>query len=132
MITPTVKTGQPLRVGTNVGVKRFIFVRSTKYQEQSRKYGRNAIEINRASLPVAGLLGEIGDSGTISVYFTCLRQAGGVYFYDIPLYYFTKRSEVCFFHISILFPFDYFTERSEVYFNPISIVFPFDYFTERS
>ena len=55
MITPTVKTGQPLVIGTKVGGKRFIFVRSsmynvpsTKYNVQSRKYGRNAIEINRA------------------------------------------------------------------------------------
>jgi DNA polymerase-3 subunit gamma/tau len=105
-------------------------VRSTKYNVQSRKYSRNAIEINRASLPAADRLGEIGNSGTISVYFTCLPQAGGVYFYNIPLYYFTKRSEVCFNPISTVFPFYYFTKRSEVYFYHISTVFPFYYFTE--
>jgi hypothetical protein len=37
MITPTVKTGQPHRVSTKVGGKRFIFVRSTKKQETRRK-----------------------------------------------------------------------------------------------
>ena len=47
MITPTVKTGQPLRISTKVGVKRFIFVRSTKYQEQSRKYEIRSTELRK-------------------------------------------------------------------------------------
>ncbi len=49
------------------------------------KYGRNTLEINRAGQPAAGWLGEIGNSGTISTYFT-------------------KRSEVYFYRISSLFP----------------------------
>ena len=68
------------------------------------------MEINRACPPrptyrrQAGKLGEI-----IQIrinYFTCLRQAGGVYFYNI----------------STVFPFDYFTKRPAA--AGISIVFP--------
>jgi len=47
MITPTVKTGQPLLIGTKVGGKRFIFVRSTKYNVQSRKYEIRSTELGK-------------------------------------------------------------------------------------
>jgi hypothetical protein len=53
------------------------------YEVPSKKYGRNTLEINRASLPAADRLGEIGDSGTISIvfpfdYFTELPAAAGI------------------------------------------------------
>lgn len=40
------------------------------YEVPRRKYSRNTVEINRASLPAVGRLGEIGNSGAISTYFT--------------------------------------------------------------
>ena len=46
------------------------------------KYGRNTLEINRAGQPAAGWLGEIGNSGTISTYFT---KRSEVYFYCISV-----------------------------------------------
>jgi hypothetical protein len=64
------------------------------------------VEINRASLPAADRLGEIVNPAVISTYFTEPAAAGrqrGVYFNRISLYYFTKRSGVYFYPISIVF-----------------------------
>jgi len=73
-------------------------VQCTKY-EIRWKYTRNK----------PSPLGEIGNSGAISNYFTEPSAAG-------------MRSEVYFYGISTVFLSNYFTERSEVYFYPISIV----------
>ncbi len=67
------------------------------------KYGRNTVEINRAlhGLPTvgsrAGTLGEKVNSAISSTYFNNPTTAG------IYLYYFTKRSAVYFYCISIGF-----------------------------
>jgi hypothetical protein len=103
-------------------------VRSTKY-EIRWKYTRNK----------PSPLGEIGNSGAITTYFT---ERSKVYFYGISTVflsnYFTepsaagRRSEVYFYSISTVFLSNYFTKRSEVYFYSISTVFLSNYFTERS
>jgi hypothetical protein len=48
MITPTVKTGQPLLIATKVGINKFIFeyqVVSIKYQVRTMYQVRNTVEI---------------------------------------------------------------------------------------
>jgi hypothetical protein len=48
MITPTVKTGQPLLIATKVGINKFIFeyqVVSIKYQVSSSQYQVGNCEI---------------------------------------------------------------------------------------
>ena len=68
------------------------------------------MEIDRASQPSAGRLGEIVNGARSSTYFTKPAAAG-------------RQRKVYFYFISIVFPFNYFTKRSAVYFYPISIVF---------
>ena len=66
------------------------------------KYGGNKPSPPRR----ASRLGEIVNPAVISTYFTEPAAAGrqrGVYFNRISLYYFTKRSGVCFYSISIVF-----------------------------
>ena len=47
------------------------------YEVPGRKYSRNTVEINRASQPAAGWLGERWNSGVITTYFTELARRGG-------------------------------------------------------
>ena len=77
MITPTVKTGQPLLIATKVGINKFIFeyqvssikyqVRSTKYNVPSKKYGRNTLEIDSAKPARRGGLREIKEGNTLEI-----------------------------------------------------------------
>ena len=60
-----------------------LFIRKRK-----TKYSGNTVEINRASQPAAGRLGELVNPATISTYFTEPAAAGrqrGVYFYLISI-----------------------------------------------
>jgi hypothetical protein len=101
------------------------------------------VEINRASLPAADRLGEITLS--IPITFKIIQskydgnkpsKLGEIVNPAVISTYFTKRSAVYFYCISIVFPFIisrssprrvflmyYFTKRSGVYFYCISIVF---------
>ena len=77
MITPTVKTGQPLSIVTKVGINKFIF----EYQVSSSQYqdARNEIQETRLYFVVTR------DSYVLRIFhFTILHWAFGIRKYNVP------------------------------------------------
>ncbi len=66
-------------------------VRSTR-RGRKVKYNGNTMEINRASLPAADRLGEIVNPAVISTYFT---KRSAVYFYPISIVFPTWYLVLC-------------------------------------